>query len=167
VKFAFIKEHLSEFPVERVCEALDVSRSGYYDWKDRPRSSQIKRREELAVKIQDIHEENRGAYGSPRVFEALRAQGENVSENTVARIMQEREIRAKTKKKHVPRTTDSQHQQPIARNILDRQFEAGLPNQKWAADITYVPTGQGWLYLAGVIDLCTRKIVGWSMAEHM
>jgi putative transposase len=167
VKFAFIKEHLSEFPVERVCEVLDVSRSGYYDWKDRPRNSQSKRREELAVKIREIYEESRGAYGSPRVFEALKALGENVSENTVAGIMQEREIRAKTKKKYVPRTTDSQHQQPIARNILDRQFKAGLPNQKWAADITYVPTGQGWLYMAGVIDLCTRKIVGWSMAEHM
>ena len=81
--------------------------------------------------------------------------------------MREHEIRARTARRFVPRTTDSSHARPVADNVLDRQFEATLPNQKWAADITYVPTGQGWLYLAGVIDLCSRKVVGWSMADHL
>ena len=119
------------------------------------------------MKIQRAHEQNRKVYGSPRVFKALKAQGESVCENTVADIMKERQIRAKQKKKFVPRTTDSRHQQPLMANLLDRQFDAELPNQKWAVDITYIPTDQGWLYLAGVIDLCSRRIVGWSMADHM
>ena len=167
MKFAFIEEHLSEYPVEDCCEVLEVSRSGYYARSKRPASARAERREQLAAKIRFVHEENRKVYGSPRVCRALRAQGEEVCENTVADIMKERQIRAKTKKKFVPKTTDSRHQHPIAANLLDRRFDATLPNQKWAVDITYVPTDQGWLYLAGVIDLCSRKIVGWSMAKHM
>lgn len=167
MKFAFIKEHLIEFPVEVSCDVLEVSRSGYYAWCRRPPSRRARRREELADKIQQVHRENREVYGSPRVCQVLRAQGESVCKNTVADIMKERQIRAKSKKKFVPRTTDSRHQQPVAANALDRQFNAELPNQKWAADITYIPTDEGWLYLAGVIDLCSRKIVGWSMANHM
>jgi transposase InsO family protein len=171
VKFAFIKAHLAgaAFPVEVVCQVLEVSRSGYYAWlRRRPsRSARAKRREALAKKIEAVHEQNREVYGSPRVCQALNAQGERVCENTVADIMRERQIRAKQKKKFVPRTTDSRHQQPVAANVLDRQFDAKLPNQKWAVDITYIPTDEGWLYLAGVIDLCSRRIVGWSMAEHM
>jgi putative transposase len=167
MKYAFIQSDLKEYPVEFSCQMLQVSRSGYYDWLERPMSSTAKRREELKVKIKKVHEENRRVYGSRRVCAALKAKGETVCANTVARGMKELEIRAKTKKKFVPRTTDSQHQQPVAKNILDRQFTADLPNQKWATDITYIPTGEGWLYLAGVIDLYSRKIVGWSMAEHM
>ncbi len=167
MKFAFIEEHLTEFPVDVSCDVLEVSRSGYYAWLRRPASARARRREELAVKIQRAHEQNRKVYGSPRVFKALKAQGESVCENTVADIMKERQIRAKQKKKFVPRTTDSRHQQPLMANLLDRQFDAELPNQKWAVDITYIPTDQGWLYLAGVIDLCSRRIVGWSMADHM
>jgi transposase InsO family protein len=167
VKFAFIEEHLTAFPVEVSCDVLEVSRSGYYAWTKRPVSARAKRREELATKIRAVHERNRKVYGSPRVCEALKAQGESVCENTVADIMKERRIRAKCKKKFVPKTTDSVHQQPVVANVLDRQFDAELPNRKWAVDITYVPTGEGWLYLAGVIDLCSRKVVGWSMADHM
>jgi putative transposase len=167
VKFAFIKEHLQPYPLEVVCEVLEVSRSGYYAWLERPESVRVKRRRELAVKVKAIHQENRGVYGSPRVHQALVAVGENVCKNTVAKVMREHEIRAKTKRKFVPRTTDGNHSQPVADNLLGRQFSAELPNLKWAADITYIPTGQGWLYLAGVIDLCSRKIVGWSMADHM
>lgn len=167
MKFAFIKEHLRPYPLEIVCEVLEVSRSGYYAWLERPQSSQAKRRQELAVKVKAIHQENRGVYGSPRVHQALAAAGERVCENTVAKVMREQEIRAKTKRKFVPRTTDSHHSQAVADNLLDRQFAADLPNVKWAVDITYIPTGQGWLYLAGVIDLCSRRIVGWSMADHM
>jgi putative transposase len=168
VKFKFIEEHLaSEFPIEVSCEVLGVSRSGYFAWSKRPASERAARREKLAAKIKLVHEENREVYGSPRMCKALKAQGESVCENTVATIMKERQIRAKSKKKFTPRTTDSSHQQPIADNVLDRQFTAQLPNQKWAVDITYIPTDEGWLYLAGVIDLCSRRIVGWSMAGHM
>jgi putative transposase len=168
VKFRFIKEHLADaYPVEVACDVLGVSRSGYYAWRDRPRSARAERREELAAKVKAVHEQNRRVYGSPRVCAALRASGERVCENTVAKVMRQQRIRAKAKKKYVPRTTDSAHGQPVAENRLGREFDAPLPDRKWAVDITYVPTGEGWLYLAGVIDLCSRKVVGWSMAEHM
>jgi putative transposase len=167
MKFAFIAEHLQAFEIQMVCDVLEISRSGYYAWSKRPPSRRAQRREELAGKIQQVHEQNRRVYGSPRVCRVLAAQGQSVCENTVADIMKERQIRAKSKRKFVPRTTDSRHEQPLADNLLDRQFDAPLPNQKWAVDITYIPTDQGWLYLAGVIDLCSRKIVGWSMADHM
>jgi transposase InsO family protein len=167
VKFAFIKESLSEYPVEICCCVLDVSRSGYYAWRDRPASARARRQEDLREKIQAVHEENRQVYGSPRICQALAAQGETVSENTVAKMMKKHRIAAKTKRKFVPCTTDSRHANPVAENVLDREFSAELPNQKWAVDITYIPTDQGWLYLAGVIDLCSRMIVGWSMAGHM
>lgn len=167
MKFAFIKEHLGLYPLEIVCRVLEVSRSGYYAWRGRPQSARATRRRELAAKIRAVHRENRGVYGSPRVHRVLVASGEQVSENTVASVMRQQEIRARTRRKFVPRTTDSRHEQSVANNVLGRQFAAKLPNQKWAVDITYIPTGQGWLYLAGVIDLCSRKIVGWSMAEHM
>jgi transposase InsO family protein len=146
---------------------LGVSTSGYYKALHRVPGTRALRRQELAVKIQAAHAENRGVYGSPRIYHVLKAQGERVCENTVAQVMKERQIRAKTKKKFVPRTTDSAHQEPVARNLLERQFTAKVPNEKWVVDITYIPTGEGWLYLAGVLDLCSRKIVGWSMAEHM
>jgi putative transposase len=167
VRFALIKEKLKDFPVEVSCQVLEVSRSGYYAWCERPASALATRREELAEKIRQVKAQNRDVYGSPRICQALIAQGEKVCENTVARIMKQLGIAAKCKKKFVPGTTDSNHNNPLAANVLDRQFKAELPNQKWAVDITYIPTDQGWLYLAGVIDLCSRKIVGWSMADHL
>jgi putative transposase len=167
VKFAFIRERLEEFPTDLACAVLEVSRSGYYAWRDRPTSFQRARREGLAEKIKTLQEKNRGVYGSPRVCQGLKAQGESVCENTVAKVMREKGIRAKSKKKFVPRTTDSAHTRPVAANLLERQFRAELPNQKWAVDITYIPTDEGWMYLAGVLDLCSRKIVGWAMADHM
>ncbi len=167
MKFAFIQDSLSEYAVEVCCCVLEVSRSGYYAWPDRPASPRALRQEQLTEKIKTVHEQNRRVYGSPRVCQALIAQGEKVSENTVAKLMKQRDIRAKSKRKFVPATTDSAHANPVAGNVLDRQFTADLPNQKWAVDITYIPTDEGWLYLAGVIDLCSRLIVGWSMAEHM
>jgi putative transposase len=168
VKFAFIKERLAaEFPVDVCCDVLEVSRSGYYAWSRRPRSARAGRREELAAKIRGVHEQNRGVYGSPRVCQVLKSQGERVCENTVADIMKERRIRARRKRSFVPRTTDSAHHRPLADNVLARQFDAPRPDRKWAVDITYIPTDEGWLYLAGVIDLCSRRVVGWSMADHM
>jgi putative transposase len=167
VKFAFIKESLNEYPVEICCEVLEVSRSGFYAWSNRPVSARKKRRESLGVKIKKVHEENRRVYGSPRICQALRAQGEKINEKTVVKVMKELEIKVKTKKPFIPSTTDSRHANPVARNILNREFAAELPNRKWVVDITYIPTDQGWLYLAGVMDLCSRRIVGWSMASHM
>ena len=167
MKYTFIQKHLSEYCVETSCLMLQVSRSGYYDWIDRPMSDQANRQEELKVKIKEAHEQNRCVYGSRRVCAVLKSEGENVCQNTVARLMKKLGIQARSKKKYVPCTTDSRHAQPVAENLLGREFAAELPNQKWATDITYIPTGEGWLYLAGVIDLCSRKIVGWSMADHM
>lgn len=167
MKFQFIEEHLRQFAIDTVCEVLGVSRSGYYAWRDRPQSVQAKRREQLALRIQAVHRENRGVYGSPRVFRVLQALGESVCENTVARVMHQRGIRAKARKKFIPRTTDSVHHQPVAGNLLNREFAAQGPNRKWAVDITYIPTEEGWLYLAGVLDLFSRKIVGWAMADHL
>lgn len=167
MKFAFIKKHLADYPVTVACGVLKVSRAGYYAWQSRPVSARAMRQEQLAGKIQAVHVENRKVFGSPRVHQALLAAGESVCLNTVAKLMKQRQIRAKSKKRFVPRTTDSAHDQPVAGNLLDRRFAAALPNQKWAVDITYIPTDEGWLYLAGVLDLCSRKIIGWSMAEHI
>ena len=167
MKFAWIDEHREQFPVEVLCRILEVSKSGFYASLDRPPGGREKRREELAERIKAVHEENRGVYGSPRVHRALLAGGEKVCENTVAKVMKERRISARVKKKFVPRTTDSSHPHAAAPNVLGRRFDAGLPDRKWAADITYVPTDEGWLYVAAVIDLCSRKVVGWAMADHM
>ena len=167
MKFAFIKANLQSFAIRTVCEVLDVSVSGYYAWLKRPQSRRVVRRRELAAKIKVVFKNNRSVYGSPRVYNELKAQGEAVCQNTVARVMREHQITRKTRPKFIPRTTDSNHQQPVAPNRLDRQFNVDRPNQKWVVDITYIPTDQGWLYLAGVMDLCSRMIVGWSMAEHM
>lgn len=167
MKFAFVKEHRRVWPVGVICRVLGVSRSGFFAWLKRGISRRRQRRQELAIKVRAVHREHRGVYGSPRVCAALKAQGENVCRHTVARVMREQEIRAKVKKRFVPCTTDGNHRHAVANNVLDRRFAAETPNRKWAADITYVPTGEGWLYMAAVIDLCSRKIVGWSMAEHM
>jgi putative transposase len=167
VKYAFMQEHLTDYPVKVCCTVLGVSRAGYYAWRGRPVSPRARRREALAAKIQRVHEEHRRVYGSPRVYRTLHDRGEKVCENTVAKVMQTRQIRAQSKKKFVPRTTDSDHDQPVAPNLLDRQFAAAAPNQKWVVDLTYIPTDEGWLYLAGVLDLGSRRIVGWAMAAHM
>jgi len=147
--------------VKTCCIVLKVSRSGYYAWLRREPSARQRRHEELAEQIAKVHQANRGVYGSPRVYQVLNSQGQRVCENTVAKIMREQELRAKVKRRFVPRTTDSDHENPIAPNVLDRQFTAEAPNHRWVADITYIPTDEGWLYLAGVLDLYSRKIVGW------
>lgn len=167
MRFAFIHEHLHEFPAGPACDALGVSRAGYYAWRGRPASPRHARREDLEAKVRVLHEENRKVYGSPRLCRALKAQGGSACENTVAKMMREAGIRAKGKRKFVPRTTDAAHRQPVAPNLLQRRFEADRPNRRWVADITYIPTQEGWLYMAGVLDLCSRRIVGWSMADHM
>lgn len=167
MKFAFIGDHLQQYPVGTCCATLQVSRSGYYAWRRRGPSQRRQRRERLGEQIGRVYRDNRCVYGSPRVYHVLRSQGEHVSENTVAKIMHELGLRAKSKRRFVPKTTDSRHHNPTAPNLLDRQFTAEGANAKWVADITYVPTAEGWLYLAAVLDLFSRRVVGWSMKDHL
>jgi putative transposase len=167
MKFAFIREHRQEFPVEILCEILDVSRSGFYAWLDRPRSSRHQRRQDLLAKIRQVHQDSRQTYGSPRICRQLQSQQIRCCRNTVAKLMKNNGIRSKIKRRFVLHTTDSKHDHPIAANVLNRQFDQRRPNVVWVSDITYVPTDEGWLYLAAVMDLCSRRIVGWSMADHL
>jgi putative transposase len=149
-----------------MCQALEVSASGYYAWAARSDSPAQKWRQELVGMIEEIHAEVKQRYGSPRMTAELNALGHDCSENTVAKLMQKHGICAKAPKRFV-RTTDSNDRLPVAPNLLDRNFEPHRPNESWCADITYIPTREGWLYLAVVEDLFSRRIVGWSMDESM
>lgn len=164
--FRFIADNTDAWPVTWMCEALEVSASGYHVWAARPDSPTETWRQELVGAIEEIHADVKHRYGSPRMTAELNARGHECSENTVAQLMREQGIRAKAPRRFV-RTTDSNHRLPVADNILDRNFEPDGPNEKWCADITYIPTREGWLYLAVVEDLFSRMIVGWSMDETM
>ena len=164
--FAFIAENAEEWPVTWMCQALEVSASGYYAWAARPDSPTAEWRQELVGAIGEVHADVKQRYGSPRMTAELNARGYACSENTVAELMREHGIRAKAPRRF-GRTTDSNHRLPVAENILARAFDPEGPNQVWCADITYIPTHEGWLYLAVVEDLFSRMIVGWSMDETM
>ena len=166
MKYAFIQDHREEFSVDLMCKVLEVSSSGFYDWKGRDNSVKQAKRIALVATIQQVHAVSRKNYGSPRVFKALQSMGEKISKATVERLMRQNEIRAKTKKKFKA-TTNSKHSLPVAPNVVNRQFGIGQANKLWCSDITYLWTDEGWLYLAAVIDVGTRKIVGWSMDERM
>jgi putative transposase len=167
MKFAFVKEHQKHWPVEMSCRVLRVSRSGFYAWQRRRPSARQTRQDELLKKIRQVMQNTDSCYGSPRVHRALLVDGQVVSRKTVAKLMRQAKIRAKSRRRYVPHTTDSRHQKPVADDLLARDFQAQAPNCKWLADITYIPTDQGWLYLAAVLDCYSRKIVGWSMADHL
>lgn len=169
MRFAFIKEHRRCWPVVLMCRVLHVSRNGFYDYVGRPRNhgKHAQRREELTPKVVKIHAENRQVYGSPRITEVLQEEGESVSKNTVAKIMKAHGITGKTPAKRRPITTQRDASQPVAQNVLDRDFTASAPNRKWVADITYLETAEGWMYLAAVLDLYSRRVVGWALADHM
>jgi transposase InsO family protein len=150
-----------------MCEVLAVSRSGYYAWRTRPDSARSRRRSELVTRMRAIHgERHKQSYGSPRMHRELAVRGEPVCENTVARLMREHGLRARTARKF-RHTTDSNHRRPVAENVVNRDFQPSGKNETWVADITYIATGEGWLYLAAVEDLYTRKIVGWSLSERI
>jgi putative transposase len=166
VIFSFIEQHKQDWPVTVLCDALGVSPQGFYAWRQRPTSAQQQRRDVLLVQIRAVHAEVKQCYGSPRMAKELQAKGVPCCVNTVARLMHDNDIRSKTARKF-RNTTDSNHPLPVAENVLDRQFAASGPNEKWVADITYIPTREGWLYLAVVEDLYSRMVVGWSMADHM
>jgi putative transposase len=166
VTYRLIADHRGDCPVARACEALDVSESGYHAWAARPPSAAGGRRGGLVAAIAAVHAEVRGRYGSPRMAAELNARGHACSENTVARLMREHGIRAKAPRRRA-RTTDSRHGLPVADNLLARDFDPPVPNAAWSADITYIPTADGWLYLAVVEDLFSRMIVGWAMDGAM
>jgi Transposase and inactivated derivatives len=165
VRFALIEAEKAHYPVDVLCDVLDVSRSGFYAWKRRPPSARARRRASLATEIAATHRKSKRRYGSPRIHRALRAKGERVSRKTVERVMREEGIVAR-KKQRFRRTTDSNHPHPIAPNLIQRQFTPTKPNQVWAGDVTYIATAAGWAFLAVLMDLCSRRIVGWAVSTR-
>ena len=167
MKYAWIDTQRKQFPLPAMCETLAVSASGYRAWK-RGGSPNRKRltEEQLLALIQAIHKALKGAYGSPRMVRELRARGFPASKPRVERLMREHGIRARHKRRYKA-TTDSKHRLPVAPNLLDRNFAPQAPNQSWSADITYIWTDEGWLYLAVVLDLFNREVVGWSIKPRM
>lgn len=149
-----------------MCRVLEVSKSGYFDWLRRDHRVREARSKELVIKITQIHQDSRNTYGSPRIYHVLKGMGENVSRATVERLMREFGIKAKMHRKFRV-TTDSNHDLPVASNLVKRDFTAKAPNQLWVTDITYLWTEEGWLYLAAIIDVFTRKVVGWSMKDRL
>jgi len=155
-----------EASVAEQCRVLGVSRSGYYDWCERPVSARDRENARLLEKIRVVHTESEQTYGSPRVHTELQEQGERCGKNRIARLMRENKVVSIHRRKYRT-TTDSSHCLPVVENILAREFEASAPDQKWVGDITYLRTREGWLYLAVVMDLFSRQIIGWSMSESL
>jgi putative transposase len=147
-----------------MCEVQDVSRSGYYAWCSRPPSLRSQENQKLSQQIEEIHQASRQTYGSPRIIVALKEKGIPIGRQRVIRLMNELGINAQVKRQFVT-TTDSDHDLPIAENVLNRNFTTIEPDRAWVADITYVPTEQGWLYLAVILDLFSRRVIGWSLAK--
>jgi putative transposase len=170
MRYAFIQEHAGSLPVRATCRMLDVRPSGYYAWVKRSaaRCARQARELELVERIRETHRLNRnGAYGSPRVHRALRKEGVTCSRRRVEALMRRESIRSTRHRRFKVRTTDAAHDHPVAPNLLDRQFDRQAPNEAWVTDITYVATGEGWLYVATVMDLCSRRVVGWATADHL
>ena len=166
MKYKFIRDNESKYPVSVMSKVLSVSRKSYYNWQSRSESKRYRENRRILEEIKRIHTGRKRSYGSPRVHEELLDRGFSCSRKRVARLMREEQIAAKRKRKFKP-TTDSKHNYPIAANLLDRNFEVLLPDMVWVSDLTYVATDEGWLYLATVMDLYSRRIVGWSMDKRM
>lgn len=166
MRFAFIDVEKASYPLWLLCRVLRVSRSGYYAWRSRVPSQRDLDDEQLRPKVVEAFKVGRGTYGSPRVLTELVEQGIEIGRRRVARLMGEMGLQGVSPRKFRV-TTDSDHAHPIAENVLARNFEASGPNEKWTTDITYVWTAEGWLYLAVVMDLYSRRIVGWSTADHL
>ena len=164
MKFAFILARVVAFPIALMCRVLGVSVSGFYAWRKRPEPERAKVDSRLAVEVAASHKRSRGRYGSPRVHADLRARGVRVGRKRVERLMREQGLQAR-RRRRFKKTTDSAHAQPIAPNVLERDFETSAPNEVWVTDVTYVWTDEGWLYLAAIIDLFARRVVGWAASE--
>ena len=167
MRFRFIEEHRDEFPVRRICTVLGVSASGCYAWRERLESNRAAANRQLLAEVRRVHCHHHGRYGSPRVHAALRAEGIAARRGRGARLMRRHGIRGAAARRFRPVTTDSRHGLPVAPDRLGQAFQVAEPNRVWFADITYLPTAEGWLHLAAVLDLATRKIVGWAMRDHM
>lgn len=166
IRFEFINANRHVYPIQVMCNVLEVSRSAYYIWRHRLPSARQIETQNLADQIAEIHGMSRKTYGSPRIHAELIGRGVSISSNRVARIMRKMEIKAKTKGRFKT-TTDSKHDLPIAPNLLNQNFKTDKPDQVWCADLTYLRTMEGWVYLAVIIDLFSRRIVGWSMRDNM
>lgn len=165
MKYRFIREHQQEYPVTTMCQVQDVSVSGYYAWKQRPVSARQIADEQLSIHIRQVHEATHQIYGSRRIRAELAEQGSSCGRKRVVRLMRQQGLKAR-RRRHRTSTTDSQRSDPVAPNLLDREFSAPAPNAKWVTDITGVWTAEGWLYVAVVLDLFSRLVVGWAMAAQ-
>lgn len=166
MKYLFVKEHVSRWPIAHMCRVLSVSTSGYYSWRKQPCHRRFREDEHFRITIHTLFHNFKKRYGSPRIHREMRATGHRIGRKRVERLMKEMNLRATP----VPRfvhTTNSNHNGPIAPNLLRQDFSALKPNEKWVGDITYIDTDEGWLYLATVIDLFSRKIIGWSFSDSL
>lgn len=161
MKFAFILAEKALYPILVLCEVLGVSRSGFHAWQHRPCSPRLRSDAHLATQVAAVHKRSRGTYGSPRVHAELKAKGVRVGKKRIARLMRENGIQARCKRRF-RKTTDSKHTNPIAPNIVAREFVVPAPNQVWVTDVTAIWTLEGWLFLAAILDLYSRRVVGWS-----
>lgn len=166
MRYQFIRDHRGEFRVWKMCAVLSVSKSGYYAWLHRPESTRSREERVLLPLIRMVYARHKKRYGSPRIAEALCEEGYAVKKNRIARMMRENGIRARGKRKFRV-TTNAGHRHPVAANLLDRRFNVTAPNRVWVADLTYLRTAEGWLYLAAVMDLYSRRIVGWAMGPRI
>jgi putative transposase len=166
VKYALVRRYEDAFAVSMMCRALEVSRSGYYDWYDRPVSPRAMAQQQLDEQVKQAFDAEKGRSGSPRIVKRLKAQGGSAGRHQVAQSLCRQGLRAKAARKYKA-TTNSNHSLPVADNLLQQNFTADEPNQKWVSDMTYLHTEEGWVYLATVLDLYSRKIIGWSMSERM
>jgi len=161
-----MRDNKNRYPVAKMCKVMNINSSSYYYWTKNPESMRKKRDKQLGTKIQEIHKQSMGIYGSPRITKELKMQGEKVSNKRVSRLMKKYDISSKIKRKYRS-TTNSKHDYPVAPNVLNREFNATKKAQKWVSDITYLNTQQGWLYLTIILDLFDRKIVGWSLSDNL
>ncbi len=166
MRFAFIRRHACEHPVAWMCQVLGVSLSGYYAWLHRPESQRRRDDRRLLLEIRSIHRQSRRRYGSPRVYRELRGRGIACGRHRVARLMRQDGLEGSFRRRFRV-TTDSRHRWPVAANHLARRFSVSRPDRVWAGDITYIRTREGWLYLAVLLDLCSRRIVGWAMSPRL
>ena len=166
MKYAFIKSHRATFSVSLMCKVMEVTRSAFYDWLNRPESARSREDRQLSEKVKKIHEKSREIYGARRIRQELVEDGEPISRTRVGRLMKQQGLESKSKRKFKT-TTNSNHGRPVAPNLLDREFLVDQPDTVYAGDITYIPTDEGWLYLAVLIDLYSRAVVGWAMSERM
>ena len=167
MKYQFIEEHRHEYPVTVMCQVLEVARNGYYKWRKQPLSARKVADLVLLRHIRDIFEQSKETYGSYRIHAELAEQGIRCGRKRVARLMRTYNLKPKTVRSFKVVTTDSNHKLPVAPNRLKQQFSADRPDQLWLTDITYVPTAEGWLYLAVVLDVYSRRIVGWAMSDSL